>query len=170
MRLDPAELEPVKLDPAKLEPEIRPRATRLNVATYADAGTLAALYRGAWHGSRENETTLSGWLEEGGALYFTVDSETVCALRWRETPYGWEVGRVATLPAYRGQGLGRWLMTRLEALAIQHNIPELQLTLDDAQAELLPYYTRMGYRSAHPETPLTLAKRVGGVWQRQQAS
>ena len=81
-----------------------------------------------------------------------------------------EVGRLRhlyVLPEYRGQGLGRWLMTRLEAGAIQHNIPELRLTLPDAQADLLPYYARMGYRAREPQTPLTLHKRVGGVWQRQ---
>ena len=106
-------------------------------------------------------------LESGGVLTFKGGAAFVCALRWRDQPYGWEVGRLATLPEYRGQGLGRWLTTRLEAGAIQHNVPELRLTLPDAQAELLPYYARMGYRAREPDAPLTLHKRVGGAWQRQ---
>lgn len=141
-------------------------AAKLYAATYADAGALTQLYRAAWD-EGEDETTVQGWLENGGALTFVSEQTFVCALRWRETPYGWTVGRLATLPEYRGQGFGRWLMTRLEALAIQHNVPELQLTLNAAQADLLPYYTRMGYRARNPDAPLTLCKRVGGVWQRQ---
>lgn len=143
------------------------QALKLHAATYSDAAALATLYQRAWDDPGEDEATVQGWLEGGGALAFVCEGTFVCALRWRETPYGWEVGRLATLPGYRGQGFGRWLMTRLEALAIQHNIPELQLTLDGAHAELLPYYRRMGYRPCSPETPLTLCKRVGGVWQRQ---
>lgn len=148
-----------------LEPQPKP-AAKLHNATYADAGALTRLYRAAW-AEGEEETVVRGWLEDGGALTFVCKGVFICALRWRETPYGWEVGRLATLPEYRGQGFGRWLMTRLEARAIQHNIPELQLTLNEAQTELLPYYTRMGYRARSPDAPLTLCKRVGGVWQRQ---
>jgi len=150
----------------QLEP--RPaQAAKLHSATHADAAALTTLYQSAWNDPGEGEAAVAAWLEGGGALFFACGHLIVCALRWREAPYGWEVGRLATLPEYRGQGFGRWLMTRLEALAIQHNIAELQLTLGEAQAELLPYYTRMGYRPRGPETPLTLFKRVGGVWQRQ---
>jgi GNAT superfamily N-acetyltransferase len=148
--------------------ETRPRAAvKLHTATGGDAAALTTLYRTAWDDAGEDENTVRGWLEQGGTLYFAREDTVVCALRWRETPYGWEVGRLATLPEYRGQGFGRWLMTHLEALAIQHNIPELRLTLSQAQTDLLPYYTRMGYQPRDPETPLTLSKRVGGVWQRQ---
>ena len=136
-------------------------------ATYADAGKLAALYQRAWDDPTENEQVVQEWLEDGGALTYVSGQRFVCALRWRETPYSWEVGRLATLPEYRGQGFGRWLMTRLEALAIQQSVPELQLTLKEAQTDLLPYYTRMGYRARNPDAPLTLQKRVGGVWQWQ---
>ena len=144
-----------------------PPAAQPVTATYADAGKLAVLYQRAWNDPAEDEKGVREWLEDGGALTYVSGQTFVCALRWRETPYGWEVGRLATLPDYRGQGFGRWLMTRLEALAIQHNIPELQLALNEAQADLLPYYTRMGYRARNPDAPLTLQKRVGGVWQRQ---
>jgi GNAT superfamily N-acetyltransferase len=144
-----------------------PPAAKLRVATYADAGALAELYRTAWEDEAEDEAMVASWLERGGALMFATGDTVVCALRWREAPYGWEVGRLATLPAYRAQGFGRWLMTRLEALAIQHSVPELRLTLGEAQRDLLPYYTRMGYRPCRLEDPLTLCKCVGGVWQRQ---
>lgn len=147
-------------------PQTQP--AQLRSATYADAGTLARLYQTAWGDPHEDEEAVQGWLEGGGALYFACESTIICALRWRETPYGWEIGRLATLLEYREQGFGRWLMTRLEALAIQHSVPKLQLTLHEAQRELLPYYTRMGYRACEADAPLTLCKRVGGVWQRQE--
>ena len=152
------------LDPPTESPK---QALTLYPATSADAAALTQLYRRAWNDPNETEAVTRGWLETGGVLTFRGGAAFVCALRWREQPYGWEVGRLATLPEYRGQGLGRWLMTRLEASAIQHNVPELRLTLPEAQAELLPYYARMGYRARDPQGPLTLHKRVGGVWQRQ---
>ena len=144
-----------------------PQPAQLRAAIYADAGALTKLYQAAWNDPHEDETSVQGWLEGGGALTFVCDGTFISALRWREAPYGWEVGRLATLPAYRGQGFGRWLTTHLEALAIQHNIPELRLMLTDSQTDLLPYYTRMGYRPREVEAPLALSKRVGGVWQRQ---
>ena len=140
---------------------------KLHTATSSDAAALAALYQTAWNDPDEDEAMVQRWLGDGGVLSFVCDGTFVSALRWREAPYGWEVGRLATLPEYRGQGFGRWLTTRLEALAIQHNIPELRLTLTGAQTELLPYYTRMGYHAADSDAPLSLSKRVGGVWQRQ---
>ena len=149
----------------RTQPPSRP--VKLHSATDDDAAALAELYRTAWNDPDEDEARVQLWLGDGGVLSFVCAGTFLSALRWREAPYGWEVGRLATLPEYRGQGFGRWLTTRLEALAIQHNIPELRLTLTDEQTELLPYYTRMGYHAADPETPLSLSKRVGGVWQRQ---
>ncbi len=140
---------------------------KLHTATDADAAALAELYQTAWSDPAEDEARVQQWLGDGGTLSFICAGTFISALRWREAPYGWEVGRLATLPEYRGQGFGRWLTTRLEALAIQHNIPELRLTLTGAQIDLLPYYTRMGYRPRDLEAPLELSKRVGGVWQRQ---
>lgn len=147
-------------------PQPTSRPAKLHTATNSDAAALAELYRVAWNDPSEDEPRVQGWLGDGGVLTFVCAGTFVSALRWREAPYGWEVGRLATLPEYRGQGFGRWLTTRLEALAIQHNIPELRLTLSGAQTELLPYYTRMGYHPRDAEAPLELAKKVGGVWQR----
>ena len=151
--------------PVATEPQLQ--AAHLKRATYADADALAVLYQKAWDDPAENEARIAAWLEEGGALTFVCEGIFISALRWHEASYGWEVGRLATLPEYRGQGFGRWLTTRLEALAIQHNIPELRLSLSKTQTDLLPYYTRMGYRPKDAERPLELSKRVGGVWQRQ---
>ncbi len=138
-------------------------AVRLKVATAADAARLAELYSAS--GSRLSVEDAQAWLVKGGALIVERERGPVlAAVRWRPEPGGWSVERVTTRPEERGNGYGRWLMTKLEALAIRGNVPSLTLELEEP--ELLPYYQRMGYRS-EPATPLRLSKRVGGVWQRQ---
>lgn len=150
-------------------------AARLRWAGEADADRLTVLWRQA-HAPEsgppgpEERGTMREWLEHGGALLLE-DAEgcTLCALRWRWADDGWRVDRIATLPAARGQGFGRWLMTKVEALAIKRNIPTLTLTLH--HEELLAYYRRMGYQeSAREGDAVTLVKRVGGTWQRQPGS
>jgi GNAT superfamily N-acetyltransferase len=108
---------------------------------------------------------MGDWLEHGGALFLESSTgELLSALRWREQGEGWLVDRIATLPEERGQGFGRWLMTKVEALAIRNNIPSLTLKL--IGPELLAYYRRLGYRLTKEEGEIiTLCKQVGGVWQ-----
>ena len=145
-------------------------AARLRSAGLADVTALAALYQRAWPEAGESRETVQDWLEQGGALVLEDAQGTlVCALRWREVADGWRVDRVATLPEERAQGFGRWLMTKLEALAIQRNIPTLHLHLGEAHHDLLPYYRRLGYRTAksEAESESVLSKRVGGTWQYQ---
>jgi GNAT superfamily N-acetyltransferase len=139
---------------------------RLREATLADADRLAELYAasGAPH---KDAASIRAWLVKGGCLLVERQSGPVlAAVRWLPTNAGWQVERVTTRPDERGNGFGRWLMTKLEAMAIKGNVPLLDLDLDDEG--LLPYYRRMGYRQDGP-SPLHLTKRVGGVWQRQVA-
>lgn len=153
-------------------------AARLRWAAQGDAARLAEL----WRLSRaadgrpqegEDESGMRGWLEHGGAVLLEDDhGRALCAVRWRwNEDGGWQVDPIATLEEARGQGFGRWLMTKLEALAIKRNVPTLTLRLE--RAELLPYYRRLGYGAvdgAATEGPSTLVKRVGGTWQRQPGS
>ena len=57
------------------------------------------------------------------------------------------LARIAVLPAYRGQGLGRRIVERLEALARQAGCRTVRL---HAHAHLEPFYAGMAYRT-HPE-------------------
>ncbi len=141
-------------------------AVRMRLATVADAERLADLYAAA--GSPEKDAlTVRAWLAKGGSLVVERQGGPVlAAVRWTPSDAGWSVERVTTRPEERGQGYGRWLMTKLEALAIKGNVPLLDL--DVHEERLLPYYRRMGYRQAGA-SPLLLSKRVGGVWQRQVA-
>ena len=105
-------------------------AARLRSAGLGDVAALEALYQRAWPEAGETRETVQDWLEQGGALVLEdAGGALVGALRWREVEDGWRVDRVATPPEERAQGFGRWLMTKLEALAIQRNIPTLHLHL-----------------------------------------
>lgn len=142
-------------------------AARLRWATLQDVDRLVRLFTAARPKETEARESMLGWLEQGGALLLEDgEGELLCALRWREEGDGWRVDRIATLPSERGQGYGRWLMTKVEALAIRYNVPELKLTLD--RDELVPYYRRMGYRvDEEAASAWDLRKRVGGTWQVQ---
>lgn len=143
-------------------------AARLRPADLSDTARLVVLYNLARpEAAPETAASMADWLEHGGALLLeTPDARALCALRWRETDEGWRVDRIATLPEARSQGYGRWLMTKVEALAIRANIPTLNLQLEDARPELSQYYERMGYRVVGGDGgAVTLNKRVGGTWQ-----
>jgi GNAT superfamily N-acetyltransferase len=149
-------------------------AARLRSAEFKDVPELLELYEVAL-GKDEDEETLVGWLERGGAFVLeNAEGKMLCALRWREEASsegqgGWRVDRVATIPEARGQGFGRWLMTKVEALAIRTNISTLTLTLDEVRDDLLAYYQRMGYSLVKQDkNTVTLSKRVGGTWQRKE--
>ena len=143
-------------------------ASRLRWAGLRDAERLAALWAQAYPDADVGERTVRSALERGGALLLEDRAgDILAALCWRDAKDGWEVERVATLPAHRGQGYGRWLMTRVEAAAIRANVPTLTLALPlDTTRDQLAYYARMGYTEAErDDTTITLRKRVGGTWQ-----
>ncbi len=151
-------------------------AAQLRWATLADAPRLVALWRLAYPGGGGDDA--AAWLEHGGALTLQDEAGRIlAALRWREEGSGWRVDRVATRPEARGQGYGRWLATKVEALAIRKNVPFLLLSVPAAETAQLAYYLRLGYQlvDAPPATNgapkpahRTLRKVVGGVWQRKE--
>ena len=143
-------------------------AARLRWAGLRDAQRVAALQALAYPDAAADGRNVRAALEHGGALLLEDRAgDLLAALCWRDRKDGWEVERVATLPAHRGQGYGRWLMTRVEAAAIRANVPTLTLTLPlDATRDQLAYYARMGYaETARDDASITLLKRVGGTWQ-----
>jgi GNAT superfamily N-acetyltransferase len=144
-----------------------PSAAAVRLAGLADAHAVASLYREVWSDDAGGLDEAQDWLEHGGALVLESGEGTmVAALRWREDAGSWRLDRLAALPDYRGQGFGRWLMTKVEALAIKGNVPALFLALDPEHGELLGYYRRLGYRQADACGPrVLLTKPLGGAWQ-----
>jgi GNAT superfamily N-acetyltransferase len=145
------------------------QAAKLRWATLADIDRLRQLFSEARPEEPEEAGGMLDWLEHGGALLLEDNSgEALCAVRWREgSDQGWQLDRVATLPRARNLGFGRWLMTKVEALAIRYNVPFLSISLPDS--EDLGYYRRLGYSAAptEGEGPVVVSKRVGGTWQLQ---
>ena len=137
-------------------------------ASTADAPRLAALWRLAYPDDAVTASEMAAWLEHGGALTLQDGAGTIlAAMRWRVEGSGWRVDRVATRPGERGQGYGRWLATKVEALAIRHSVPHLALDLPSDDHEQAAYYRRMGYHVVDGDAApsRTLRKVVGGVWQ-----
>lgn len=149
-------------------------AAQLRWATMADATRLVELWRIAYpDAAHDLAQEMLAWLGRGGALTLRdQDGRIQAALRWREEAGGWRIDRVATRPEARGLGYGRWLATKVEALAIRHNVPYLMLDLPRDDERALGYYERMGYRrdgDAPDGESVALRKVVGGVWQRKRA-
>jgi GNAT superfamily N-acetyltransferase len=144
------------------------QAAHLRWASIADAPRLAALWRLAYPDDATSTPEMANWLEHGGALTLQDAAGTIlAAMRWRIEGSGWRVDRVATRPEERGQGYGRWLATRVEALAIRHSVPHLSLSLPSDDLAQEAYYRRMGYDVVDGDAAPrhTLRKTVGGVWQ-----
>ena len=167
------------------------QAARLRWAGESDAPALLDLWRTAHAADDTGEVRwtedlddMRDWIEHGGAIVLEDASHApLCAVRWRWADGGWLIDTVATRPEAREQGFGRWLMTKLEALAIKRNVPTLTVAVHDPSR--LPYYRRLGYREADGDDARRLraeadvpdldgatvvAKRVGGTWQRQPGS
>lgn len=148
---------------------------KLRLAAYRDIPQLSKLYQEAraLQSSSENdantEATMEAWLEQGGAMLLELkDGSVLGAVRWQEQPDGWQLDPIATLPAYRQRGIGRWLLTVVESLAIKRNVASLRLDLKSEQKEALPYYQRLGYSNQpNGDATIHLHKRVGGIWQMQ---
>ena len=147
-----------------------PRA-RLRWAGLSDLDALCAVYRAARPerdaDADEDAREMTTWLEHGGAILLESEGEAIAALRWREESGGWRVDPAADPSGDPGNGYERWLMTKVEALAIRANIPTLTVELPSSDA--LAIYRRMGYRRLEPGgRASTMVKRVGGTWQVQE--
>ena len=131
---------------------------RLRRAELSDAGSLAELYCAS-------EPEMQAWLETGGALLVeNGKARPVAAVRWQPQAHGWRLEPPVMEHSDVEQAYDRWLLTKLEALAIKGNVARLDVALADPQQA--PYFQRLGYRPATDDEELW-SKRVGGVWQRQ---
>lgn len=71
----------------------------------------------------------------------------VATVRLRQHPDRFDIERLAVRKGYRGLGLGRALMARLEAEAKAQGVRCLRLS---AQAEAISYYKRLGFKAQGP--------------------
>jgi GNAT superfamily N-acetyltransferase len=97
------------------------------------------------------------WQAEQIIATFTLGSE-IPAFYVKSMPAIWQlwntpelralyVNRLAILPAYQGQGLGRWCMQTIERLGSERGCAAVRLDAYGKHAGLQTFYTKLGYRS-----------------------
>lgn len=69
---------------------------------------------------------------------------------------GW-INYLAVSPRHRGEGLGRRLIERLEALFEAKGCPKINLQVRESNREIIAFYEAMGYRI---DNSVTLGKRL----------
>jgi len=84
-------------------------------------------------------------MAKGGAVLAWDGAEAVGSARYEWHPDYLYVGRVAVIPAYRGQGIGSALMRRIEELARDQGCGEIRLGVRMALPGNLAFYQSLGY-------------------------
>jgi ribosomal protein S18 acetylase RimI-like enzyme len=153
--------------------------TTVTLATVADAPLvhrimLAAFeeYRGVLEppSSTHNETVedVRRAFDTGGAALAWVDEEAVGSARFQPRPNYLYVGRVSTLPDWRGRGIASALMTFLAGHARTLALPEVRVEVRLSLPSNVALYRRLGFHTVseqpHPRGPafktVILGKRV----------
>ena len=78
-------------------------------------------------------------------LLATQDDQPVATLRMLNDGH---IGRMAVLPQYRKQGIGRSLMQTIIDIAHGEGLTEVHL---DAQIQAIPFYQRLGFEAEGEE-------------------
>jgi len=82
----------------------------------------------------------------GGAFLAFSGDMAVGSARFRLAPGYAYAGRVAVLPAYRGQGVAGALMTAIEASARAHGVAEVRVGVRGSLPANRRLYEKLGYR------------------------
>jgi ribosomal protein S18 acetylase RimI-like enzyme len=147
-------------------PEDAVRVHHITQAAYAE-------YRGVLYPpsgvDRETLADVERALDAGGAVLAWIGDRAVAAVRFQQTADHLYVERLAVIPAARGQGIARALLTHLEEMARQSQVPEVHLGVRLSLPRNMELYQGLGYqiRSVHPypegtDTWALLAKPVEG--------
>ncbi|ABL82758.1 MULTISPECIES: tRNA (guanosine(37)-N1)-methyltransferase TrmD [unclassified Nocardioides] len=115
--------------PDLLHPSVVLDGVEVRAAEPADAGELYVLQLACWvqelHANpgvripalHESLEDLAAWLDRDTVLVARAGGRLVGAVRASLDEQTWEVGRLMVAPDLAGRGLGRTLLTRIEALA-----------------------------------------------------
>lgn len=137
------------------EPELRP-------GQLSDAGELLTLQLACWLSEHlanpgtmppalsETVDDVRKWLGEWTVLVAHHGSRLVAAARGRlEADGSWDVGRLMVAPDLQGQGLGRWMLERIEEAAPE-GATRFSLFTGAGSARNLRMYKKAGYRRGTP--------------------
>jgi ribosomal protein S18 acetylase RimI-like enzyme len=95
--------------------------------------------------------------DSGGAVLAWVEGQAVGSARFQPRPDYLYVGRVSTLPAWRGRGIASALMTFLEGHARTLGLPEIRVEVRLSMPSNVALYRRLGFHTVseqpHPRGP-----------------
>ena len=155
-------------------------AARIRPLTTGDAAATASLVREAFAAQSRatdppsgalGETTASVFakLAEGGGAGAEAAGALVGVVLWAENDGALYIGRVSVLPAWRGRGIARALLTAAEAEARRRGLARVTLRVRLALEENQRLFAGFGFtpagQGAHPgyrePTFLVMEKRLG---------
>lgn len=82
--------------------------------------------------------------ERSGVICGTALLNLCADVMYRSQPFG-VIENVIISPAFRGQGVGRQLMSHIEQLAIQHDCTKLMLLSSQSRTEAHAFFRRCGF-------------------------
>ena len=81
------------------------------------------------------------------------EAAAIATLRPRR--YGY-VEEIVVRAGYRGQGIGRQLMAKVEAWFMAHGVTSIELGVYEFNAKAIEFYERLGYKTLHRRMHRTL--------------
>src|SRR5262249_37945207 len=128
---------------------------RIRGATPQDANRVAAVINAAFeverpmrlHGDRTSPQNVRELMAAGQTFFVAEqDDRIIGAILIRITGKTGYFGMLAVDPGLQRSGTGRALREHAEQFCKERGCTEMTLTTGDFRTELLPYYTRAGYK------------------------
>lgn len=125
-----------------------------------EAAQVAAIINAAFeverpfraHGQRTSSEDVRQLMLDGNTFFVAErDGGIVGTVYVRITGLTGYFGMLAVDPTLQRAGIGRALREHAEQFCRQHGCSEMTLTTGDFRTELVPYYTRAGYRIVSTE-------------------
>jgi predicted N-acetyltransferase YhbS len=132
----------------------------IRVAVIEEADQVARIINAAFEverpfrlrGERTSTEDIRKLMLTGNTFFVAEqDRRIVGAVYVRITGHTGYFGMLAVDPTLQRSGIGRALREHAEAFCKQHGCTEMTLTTGDFRTELLPYYSRAGYRIVSTE-------------------
>lgn len=124
-------------------------AVRVIHAAFAAQGVVTDPPSGAL---RESACSIGAAIAAGGGFGAAGDAGLVGVVLWVEQPGALYLGRLAVVPAARGQNLGRRLVAAVEALARHRGLAKVTLGARLVLTSNRAFFAGCGYREAGLET------------------
>jgi predicted N-acetyltransferase YhbS len=127
----------------------------IRVAVPEEASEIARIVNAAFeverpfrlHGERTSQESVRQLMRDGRTFFVAEqDGRMVGAVFVWITGHTGYFGMLSVDPALQRSGIGRALREHAEEFSRQHGCSEMTLTTGDFRTELVPYYTRAGYK------------------------